>query len=554
MTDSNGRADVAIPAGVAATAAPTGAPEDQLVIFDTTLRDGEQSPGAAMNIDQKLQVAQQLERLRVDVIEAGFPASSPGDFTAVSAISEAVEDVSVCGLARIWPQSDILACADAISSAKRPRIHTFVGTSPLHRDMVSWANPERKLEDILARAVEAVQLARTFTDDVEFSPMDASRTEKEYLAEIIAATIEAGATTINVPDTVGYADPQEWSELLTWLYARVPRLRDVVLSVHCHDDLGMAVANSMAAVRAGARQVEGCINGIGERAGNASVEEITTAARIRPDIYRVWTRIDHSQIYRTSRLVSQLTGMMVQPNKAVVGANAFAHASGIHQDGVLKNVKTFEIIDAGDVGAEQKLVLGKLSGRHAFKVRIAEMGFELGDEEFKRAFARFKKLADQKKEITDRDLESIVADEARMSTETFKLDHLQVSSGTGMKPTAAVRILFDDGTVKEAASMGDGPIDAAYRAINQIVQLENELKEFRIQEVTAGIAALGEVNVRVRRGPHVASGHGSDTDILVAAARAYLNALNKLVELGDVKKMTPETSSSAPVAVAAGTP
>jgi 2-isopropylmalate synthase len=534
--------------------APEGRPEDRLVIFDTTLRDGEQSPGAAMNIDQKLQVALQLERLNVDVIEAGFPASSPGDFTAVNAIAEAVESVTVCGLARIWPQEDIVTAAEAIRDAKKPRIHTFVGTSPLHRDMVSWANPERRLEDILEHAVEAVRLARTYTDDVEFSPMDASRTEKEYLADIIAATIEAGATTINVPDTVGYADPQEWGELLTWLYGRVPSLRGVVLSVHCHDDLGMAVANSMAAVRAGARQVEGCINGIGERAGNASVEEIATAVRIRPDIYRVWTGVDHSQIYRTSRLVSQLTGMMVQPNKAVVGANAFAHASGIHQDGVLKNARTFEIIDAGDVGAEAKLVLGKLSGRHAFKVRIQEMGFELGDEEFRRAFARFKKLADQKKEITDRDLESIVADEARMATETFKLEHLQVSSGTGLKPTASVRISFEDGTVREAAALGDGPVDATYKAINQIVDLENELKEFRIQEVTEGIAALGEVNVRVRRGPHVASGHGSDTDILVAAARAYLNALNKLVDLGDVKKMTPETSSGEPVAVAAGTP
>ncbi|MGI8609310.1 MAG: 2-isopropylmalate synthase [Candidatus Dormibacteria bacterium] len=558
MSDGNGHSpDVAIPDTTNALPADvTGAPADQLIIFDTTLRDGEQSPGAAMNIDQKLQVAQQLERLRVDVIEAGFPASSPGDFTAVSAISEAVEDVTVCGLARIWPQDDILKCADAISAAKRPRIHTFVGTSPLHRDMVSWANPDRKLEDILKRAVEAVQLARTFTDDVEFSPMDASRTEKAYLAEIIEATIEAGATTINVPDTVGYADPQEWSELLTWLYGKVPALRNVVLSVHCHDDLGMAVANSMAAVRAGARQVEGCINGIGERAGNASVEEITTAARIRPDIYGVWTRVDHSQIYRTSRLVSQLTGMMVQPNKAVVGANAFAHASGIHQDGVLKNVRTFEIIDAGDVGAEQKIVLGKLSGRHAFKVRIAEMGFELGDEEFKRAFARFKKLADQKKEITDRDLEAIVADEARMSTETFKLEHLQVSSGTGMKPTASVRIAIEGGDVVESAALGDGPVDAAYRAINNVVRLECELKEFRVQEVTAGIAALGEVNVRVRRGPHVASGHGADTDILVAAARAYLNALNKLVELGDTVKMTPETSSAiaVPAAAQVGTP
>jgi 2-isopropylmalate synthase len=531
-----------------------GAREDQLIIFDTTLRDGEQSPGAAMNIEQKLQIAQQLERLRVDVIEAGFPASSQGDFTAVSAIAEAVETVTICGLARIWPQDDVLRCAEALGGAKKPRIHTFIGTSPLHRDMVSWADPNRKLQDILEHAVRAVEMAKTFTDDVEFSPMDASRTEKEYLADIIAATIDVGATTINVPDTVGYADPEEWHQLMKWLYAKVPKLNDVVLSVHCHDDLGMAVANSLAAVRAGARQVEGCINGIGERAGNASIEELATAVRIRPDVYRVWTGIDHEQIYRTSRLVSQLTGMMVQPNKAVVGANAFAHASGIHQDGVLKNARTFEIIDAGDVGAEQKLVLGKLSGRHAFKVRIAEMGFELGDEEFKRAFTRFKRLADQKKDITDRDLEAIVADEARMSTETFRLDHLQVSSGTGMKPTASVRIAFEGGEIKQAAAIGDGPVDAAYRAINDIVQVDNELKEFRVQEVTAGIDAVGEVNVRVRRGPHIASGHGADTDILVAAAKAYLNALNKLVELGDVKKMTPETSSSAPVAAALSTP
>ncbi|MFN2465094.1 MAG: 2-isopropylmalate synthase [Candidatus Dormibacteria bacterium] len=549
MTDGNGHREVPVPVTTVA-----GAPEDKLIIFDTTLRDGEQSPGAAMNIDAKLQVAQQLERLRVDVIEAGFPASSPGDFTAVSAIAEAVENVTVCGLARIWPQQDILTAAEAISAARHPRIHTFVGTSPLHRDMVSWANPDRKLQDILDRSVEAVQLARTFTDDVEFSPMDASRTEPEYLADIIAATIDAGATTINVPDTVGYADPQEWADLMTWLYGRVPTLGNVVLSVHCHDDLGMAVANSLAAVRAGARQVEGCINGIGERAGNAAIEELTTAVRIRPDVYRVWTQVDHSQIYRTSRLVSQLTGMMVQPNKAVTGANAFAHASGIHQDGVLKNAHTFEIIDAQDVGAEGKLVLGKLSGRHAFKVRIAEMGFELGDDEFKRAFARFKKLADQKKEITDRDLESIVADEARMSTETYRLEHLQVSSGTGMKPTASVRIAVEGGDVEESAALGDGPVDAAYHAINNVVRLECELKEFRVQEVTEGIAALGEVNVRVRRGPHIASGHGADTDILVAAARAYLNALNKLVELGDIKKMTPETSSAAPVPARAGTP
>ena len=341
---------------------------------------------------------------------------------------------------------------------------------------------------------------------------------------------------------------------MTYLYQKVPALSGVVLSVHCHDDLGMAVANSLSAVLAGARQVEGCINGIGERAGNASVEEVATAVRLRPDQYGVWTRIDHSQIYRTSRLVSQLTGMLVQPNKAVVGANAFAHASGIHQDGVLKDQRTFEIIDATDVGTENKLVLGKLSGRHAFKVRLEEMGYPLGDEEFKRAFPRFKSLADKKKDVTDRDLESIVADEARMATETFKLEHLQVSSGTHLKPTATVRVAFEDGRTEEAVAMGDGPVDAAYAAINQIVQLPNELKEYRVQEVTAGIDAVGEVNVRVRRGPHIASGHGADTDILVASARAYINALNKLVDLGDEPRIKPEDSSAAQPAAAAGTP
>ncbi|MDP9325721.1 MAG: 2-isopropylmalate synthase, partial [Candidatus Dormibacteraeota bacterium] len=449
------------------------------------------------------------------------------------------------------PEEDIVRAADAVSAARKPRIHTFVGTSPLHRDMVSWAKTP---QEILDRAVLAVQMAKGFVEDVEFSPMDASRTEKEFLVDIIAATIEAGATTINVPDTVGYATPEEWSALMTYLYQKVPALSAVVLSVHCHDDLGMAVANSLSAVRSGARQVEGCINGIGERAGNASVEEIATAVRLRPDQYRVWTRIDHSQIYRTSRLVSQLTGMMVQPNKAVVGANAFAHASGIHQDGVLKNQETFEIINPLDVGTENSLVLGKLSGRHAFKVRLEEMGYSLADEEFRRAFQRFKALADKKKDVTDRDLESVVADEARMATETFKLDHLQVSSGTHLKPTATVRIAFEDGQTEEAAAMGDGPVDAAYAAINQIVKLPNELKEYRVQEVTAGIDAVGEVNVRVRRGPHLASGHGADTDILVASARAYINALNKLVAIGDVPRIKPEDSGAAQPATAAGTP
>jgi 2-isopropylmalate synthase len=537
-----------VPAGTGAA----GGRLDHLVIFDTTLRDGEQSPGAALTVEQKVAVAQQLARLNVDVIEAGFPCSSPGDFAAVKAIAErvgAADGPVICGLARIWPVDDIRTCAEAIAPAARRRIHTFVGTSPLHRATLSWAAGPA---DVLRRAVEAVEYARTFTDDVEFSPMDASRTEPGFLAEVVGAAIEAGATTVNLPDTVGFATPEEWGELMSWLQDQVPMLRNVVISVHCHDDLGMAVANSLSAVRHGARQIEGCINGIGERAGNAALEEVLMAVRLHPEVYGVETQLDHTQIYATSRMVSQMTGMMVQPNKAVVGANAFAHASGIHQDGVLKDKRTFEIIDAADVGTDSRMVLGKLSGRHAFRVRLEELGYELDEAELRRAFARFKELADRKREVTDRDLEAIVADELwgsprilirgakpRLATEAYKLDLLEVQSGTHRRPTARVRIAFADGDTAEAVAEGDGPVDATYRAINQIVAVPNELREFRIQEVTAGIDAVGEVNVRVRRGPHLASGHGADTDIMVASARAYLNALNKLVELGEERRAKP---------------
>ncbi|HEV3230635.1 MAG TPA: 2-isopropylmalate synthase [Candidatus Dormibacteraeota bacterium] len=554
-------ADILPPfAGTPTAGAPRLAPAelDHLVIFDTTLRDGEQSPGAALTVEQKIAVAQQLARLNVDVIEAGFPCSSPGDFAAVKAIAERVGGPAaestgpvICGLARIWPVDDIRACAEAIAPAARRRIHTFVGTSPLHRATLSWAKGPA---DVLRRAVEAVELARTFTDDVEFSPMDASRTEPGFLAEVVGAAIEAGATTINLPDTVGFATPEEWGGLIAWLQDQVPMLREVVISVHCHDDLGMAVANSLAAVRNGARQIEGCINGIGERAGNAAIEEVLMAVKLHPEIYGVATSLDYGQIYATSRMVSQMTGMMVQPNKAVVGANAFAHASGIHQDGVLKDKRTFEIMEASEVGTDSRMVLGKLSGRHAFKVRLEELGYALGDEELRRAFARFKDLADRKKEVGDRDLEAIVADEARIATETFTLDLLEVVSGTAKAPTATVRIRFPDGTTREAVAEGGGPVDATYRAINQIVDVPNELREFRVQEVTAGIDAVGEVNVRVRRGPHLASGHGADTDILVASARAYLNALNKLVELGDERRSKPTDIAAPPQPVAAVAP
>ncbi|MHB8507607.1 MAG: 2-isopropylmalate synthase [Candidatus Dormibacteria bacterium] len=532
---------------------PVAASLDHLVIFDTTLRDGEQSPGAALTVDQKIAVAHQLARLNVDVIEAGFPCSSPGDFAAVQAISERVSGPVICGLARIYPVNDIKTCAEAIAAAAQRRIHTFVGTSPLHRATLSWAKTPA---DVVRRSVEAIELARSFTNDVEFSPMDASRTEPGFLAEIVGAAVEAGATTINLPDTVGYATPEEWGQMMLWLQDQVPQLREVIISVHCHDDLGMAVANSLSAVRNGARQVEGCINGIGERAGNAALEEVLMAIKIHPEVYGVESQVDYAQIYPTSRIVSQMTGMLVQPNKAVVGANAFAHASGIHQDGMLKNKRTFEIMDADVVGTDSRLVLGKLSGRHAFRVRLEELGYELGDEEFKRAFERFKELADKKREVTDRDLEAVVADEARIATETYRLDLLQVSTGTNLRPTATVRIAFPDGGSQEAVAMGDGPVDACFRAINEVVKIPVELREYRVQEVTAGIDALGEVNVRVRRGPHLASGHGADTDVIVASARAYLNALNKLAELGEQERPRPEDSSvvEVPVAAAGGVP
>jgi len=524
-------------------------PVERLLILDTTLRDGEQSPGVSLGIEDKLAIAHQLARAKVDIIEAGFPFSSPGDFKAVQAIAEQVEGPVIAGLARVWPD-DVTRCAQALKPAKRARIHVFVGTSPLHRDHQLRMTQAQ----VLARAVEMTQLAASLRDDVEFSPMDASRTEPEYLAEVVAAVIEAGATTVNLPDTVGYATPTEWQGLIGWLYARVPRLRDVVVSVHCHNDLGLATANSLASIGAGARQVETCVNGIGERAGNAALEEVAMATRLHPEVFSVETGLDHTQLYRTSRLVSQLTGMLVQPNKAVVGANAFAHHSGIHQDGVLKNRRTFEIMDAADVGAGSSLVLGKLSGRAALRSRLAELGHVLDDEELKRAFIRFKDLADKKREVSDRDLESIVADESRMDSERYHLQHLQISSGTNLRPTATVRMTLPDGGALEACAMGDGPVDAAYNAINALVQVPNELEEFAIQAVTQGIDAVGEVNVRVRQGDTLASGHGADTDILVAAARAYVRALNRLVDGVDAGRVKPEHSGevTAPPVSAAG--
>ena len=514
------------------------APENPapLLILDTTLRDGEQSPGVTLTAEDKLAIARQLARLRVDIIEAGFPYSSPGDFAAVKAIAEQVDGPIIAGLARCF-EDDVRACATALAPARRARIHVFISTSPIHRE----GQLRMTQKEVYERSVSMVRLARSFQEDVEYSPMDATRTEPEYLAEVVNGCVEAGATTINLPDTVGYATPDEWRQLIAWLYERVPSMKGVNLSVHCHNDLGLATANSLVSVLAGARQVETCVNGIGERAGNASLEEVAMALRLHPEVYGVATGLDHSQLYRTSRMVSQLTGMLVQPNKAVVGANAFAHHSGIHQDGMLKDRRTFEIIEPGEVGAGSTLVLGKLSGRHALRERLGQLGYHLEGEDLNRAFARFKELADRKREVTDRDLEAIVADERQVVAESFRLEHVQVSCGTNLRPTATVRMLLPGGESREAVSLGDGPIDATYRAIDEVTQVNGELDEFAVQAVTAGMDAVGEVTVRLRYQGSLSTGHGADTDIVVASAKAYVQALNRVVAArGTTPRQTPE--------------
>ncbi|HEY8674910.1 MAG TPA: 2-isopropylmalate synthase [Candidatus Dormibacteraeota bacterium] len=540
-SDSNGmNAEVASLGNPLYTASAPAEPE-RLIILDTTLRDGEQSPGVALTADDKLAIARQLARLRVDVIEAGFPFASPGDYAAVRTIAEQIEGPVIAGLSRCF-EDDVRQCARALEPAANARIHVFIGTSPIHRE----SQLRMSQREVLDRAVSMTALSKTFREDVEFSPMDASRTEPEYLADVVAGCIEAGATTINLPDTVGFATPDEWRGLIEWLRKRVPALDTVTLSVHCHNDLGLAVANSLASVRAGARQVETCVNGIGERAGNAALEEVAMATRLHPEVFGVATQLDHSHLYRTSRLVSQLTGMLVQPNKAVVGANAFAHHSGIHQDGILKDRRTFEIIEASEVGAGSTLVLGKLSGRHALRNRLQQLGYTLDEEELKRAFVRFKELADRKREVTDYDLEAVVADERRSGGERYQLEHLQVSCGTNLRPTATVRMLLADGVSHEAAAIGDGPVDAAYRAIHSLCQVEGELEEFAVQSVTAGIDAIGEVNVRLSRDGTRATGHGADTDIIVAAAKAYVHAINRMAEgVASGARPTPETAGTA---------
>ena len=492
-------------------------------IFDTTLRDGEQSPGASMNVEEKLMIAKQLARLGVDIIEAGFAYSSPGDFEAVRRIALEVEGPVVCSLARARPE-DITKASEALKGAPRVRIHTFLSTSDIHlKHQFRMTREEAK-----KRAVEMVQLARTYVDDVEFSPMDASRSDPAYLCEVIEAVIAAGAGTINIPDTVGYAVPQEFGGLIKRIKASVPNSGQAVISVHCHNDLGLAVANSLAAVVAGAGQVECTINGIGERAGNTSLEEIVMGLRTRRDWYGADTKVVAEEISKTSRLVSKITGMVIQPNKAIVGANAFAHTSGIHQDGLLKDKTTYEIMRPESVGLEQvKLVMGKLSGRHAFRQRLEDLGYKLTEEEVNHAFERFKRLADQKKEIYEEDLEVIVSEEVAKMSERVVLKSFQVESGTNKTPTATVELEIDGKLVSHSGT-GDGPVDAVYRTIAAMTQTKSKLLMFGVNAITGGTDAQGEVSVRVEEDGRTVSGHGADTDIITAAARAYLNALNKL--------------------------
>jgi 2-isopropylmalate synthase len=498
---------------------------DRLYIFDTTLRDGEQSPGASMTRDEKIRIAKQLEKLGVDVIEAGFAAASPGDFEAIKAIAEVIKNSTVCSLSRA-NENDVRRAGEAIRPAAKGRIHTFIATSPIHMEKKLRMQPDQVIE----AAVKAVKIAREYTDDVEFSAEDALRSEMDFLVRVFDAVIQAGATTINVPDTVGYAVPFATEQFFRELISRVPNSDKVIWSAHCHNDLGMAVANSLAAVRGGARQVECTINGLGERAGNASLEEVVMAVRTRQDIFNVHTRVDTPQIVPASKLVSQITGYPVQPNKAIVGANAFAHESGIHQDGVLKHRETYEIMRAEDVGwSANKLTLGKLSGRNAFRTRLKELGIEPATEEaLNAAFARFKELADKKSEIFDEDLLALVGDgQSTEEAETYKLISLSTQTETGEQPVAEI-VFSAHGEEKRSSSNGSGPVDATFKAIEVLVKSEAELQLYSVNAITSGTDSQGEVTVRLSKAGRVVNGQGADTDIIAASAKAYFSALNRL--------------------------
>ena len=492
-------------------------------IFDTTLRDGEQSPGASMNVGEKVQVAKQLARLGVDIIEAGFAIASPGDFEAVRAVGAEVEGPVICSLARA-KEADIKRAWEALQDTPKRRIHTFHSTSDIH--LKHQFRVDR--DEALKRSVQMVTLAKSFVDDVEFSPMDATRTDIGYLCEVIEAVIDAGALTVNIPDTVGYSIPSEFGAMIKAIHERVKNIDRAVISVHCHNDLGLSTSNSLAAVLNGAGQIECTINGIGERAGNCSMEEVVMALRTRRDIFNADTNVHTEEIMRSSRLVTKITGMYVQPNKAIVGANAFAHESGIHQDGLLKDKSTYEIIRPEDIGLHKtKFVLGKHSGRHAFRTRLAELGYSLGDDEVNNAFERFKKLADHKKEIYDEDLETLVSEEITTVPETYSLVDLSFSSGMNQEPKATLKLGMH-GEIIEKSEPGDGPVDAVFKAITSITGTKSRLLKYEVKAITGGTDALGEVVCSLEEGDLSVSGHGADTDIIVASAKAYINALNKL--------------------------
>ena len=492
--------------------------------FDTTLRDGEQSPGCSMNMHEKLALARQLAKLGVDVIEAGFPIASEGDFESVRLIAQELQDPIVCGLARTG-RVDIERAAEALEPAARPRIHIFIATSDIHLEHKLRMSREQVIEEV----DRAVRQARGYCDDVEFSAEDATRSDRDYLVQVFAAALEAGATTLNVPDTVGYTTPDEYAELIQHLRTHVPDCRRAVFSVHCHNDLGLAVANSLAAVRAGARQVECTVNGIGERAGNTALEEVVMAMKTRPDVYAgLDSRIQTREIYASSRLLSSITGVQVQPNKAVVGDNAFAHEAGIHQDGVLKAAITYEIMTPASIGrASNELVLGKHSGRHAFRERLLELGFELDGDEFEKAFKRFKRLADAKKVIYNEDLEAIVADAVVVTDERFSLVELTITSGTTQPPEARVSLSVD-GEVRETVATGVGPVDAIFKAIAELTGTRSELIRYQVHAVTAGLDAQGEVSVTIEEDGRRVVGNGVHEDVMVASARSYVHAINKL--------------------------
>lgn len=495
---------------------------NRIYLFDTTLRDGEQSPGVSLNVEEKLEIAHQLARLGVDVIEAGFPVASPGDFAAVEAIARKVRGPVIAGLCRAT-RRDIDRAWEAVREAENPRIHTFLATSDIHLQY----KLQKSREEVLAQAVEAVKYARQYCSDVEFSAEDASRSDVDFLAQVLEKVIDAGATVVNLPDTVGYAVPEEFGQFIRTIYEKVPNIDKAIISVHCHDDLGMAVANSLAGIANGARQVECAVNGIGERAGNAALEEIIMALYTRRAFYEKDVNINYAELYRTSRLVSSLTGMRVQPNKAIVGKNAFAHESGIHQDGVLKERTTYEIMSPELIGLSRgSLVLGKHSGRHAFKEHMIELGYQLNEDELDLAFMAFKEIADKKKEVTNDDLIALVTDKVWAIPERFKLTYLHISSGTSIVPTATVKLAIDNMTF-EAAATGDGPVDAACRAVDKITDIYGKMHDYKLNAVSSGKDALGEVVSHIIINGKLYGGRGLSTDIIEASVKSYVNAINK---------------------------